>query len=125
MAAISVLPVSGFMKLQAGLYQSVFQAPGGCISVTVNARMITMDLAANSKIRMAIVSGDIYIDGTTTPPDDKYWIQPKDLILGPDGLTVGIFEDSAIVLAPGENIVMYSDTNLVVGRVHGLMRSVG
>ena len=123
MATINILPVSGQKKLEAGKYHSVYQAPADCISVTINARMITMDLTVDSKIRMAIVSSDIYVDNTTNPPDDKYWIQPKDLILGPKGLTVGIFEDSAIILAPGENLVMYSDNDLVVGHVHGLMRT--
>lgn len=123
MSTINILPISGQKKLEAGKYHSVYQAPADCISVTLNARMITMNLAVDSKIRMAIVSNDIFVDGTTTPPDDKYWIQPKDLVLGPNGLTVGIFEDSAIVLAPGENIVMYSNNDLIVGHVHGLMRT--
>jgi len=119
---ITVSVAKANKALEAGKYHIVYTAPAGCVSATVNARMVSRNLAVDSKTRMAIVAPG-FVDGGVTPPGNETYVQPVDLILGPGGITVGMFEDSAIVLAPGESIVMYSDTANVAGRVHGFVRT--
>jgi hypothetical protein len=122
MSTINITPDSGSKNLAAGVYTSVYTAPSGCVSATVNARIISQNLANNIKTRMAIVPAG-WTDGTTAP-DSKYWVQPVDLVLGPTGVVAGVLEDTAIVLKPGDSIVMYSDAGSATGRVHGLVRTL-
>ena len=121
MATINVTAIKASLKSAAGQYKSLYQASSNCISATVNIRMLTVDIITNSKIRLYVVPGS-FSEGVT-PPDDAFLIQPKDLILGPDGVTVGVFEDTAIVLNPQEQVIVYSDNGNVVSRIHGFNRT--
>lgn len=125
MPTIQFNPVSANAILAAGQYKKVYTAPLGCVSATVNARMVSHDLLADIKTRMAIVPDAIaFVDGAVPPPDD-YWSHAVDLILGPSGISTGVIEDTSLVLSPGESIVMYIDSNSANARVHGIMRSMG
>jgi hypothetical protein len=125
MPTIQIAAVSASKKLAGAMYEVVYTAPLTGISVTVNARMVSLNLALNAKVRMAIVPASVAFVDSAIPPADQYWVQPVDVVLGPAGVDVGVLEDTGIVLSPGESIVMYSDIPDVSVRVHGLARSMG
>ena len=123
MSTINITPAKGTRNLDAGVYSIVYTAPLSCISATVNARLISHDLTQNIKTRIAIVPNS-FTEGTIAPTNDL-WSSPVDMVIGPNGITSGIIEDTAIVLSPGESIVMYTDLGNANARVHGLIRTVG
>ena len=124
MSSTVIAPANGNKSLTAGVYNVIYIAPLDCVSATVNFRLISRDLTQNIKTRIAIVPNG-FIDGSATPPPNNTWIAPIDIILGPNGVTSGIIEDTAIVLSPGETIIAYVDADLVTARVHGLIRTIG
>ena len=124
MPSINITPATGNKNLAAGQYNVIYAAPVGCVNATVNARIVTQDLTKNLKIRLAIVPAG-FTDGSTTAPADNTWIAPLDIVLGPNGISSGILEDTAIVLAAGETLVAYSDLGFATARVHGLVRTIG
>jgi len=123
MSTINVNGVSVNKALSPGKYKILYTAPLTCLFATLNARLVTKNLLVDSKVRVAIVPAG-FTDNSASPPPDSQWIQPVDLILGPGGITVGIIEDSGIILNPGESIIMYADNDNITGRVHGFVRSV-
>lgn len=118
-----IAPMGVTKKLVAGQYMVLASVPVGKESATVNARIVSLNLAADVKVRMAIVP-IAWADGSSVAPSDDQWIQPVDLILGPNGIHNGIMEDTGIVLLPGTALVAYSNTGLATGRAHGFMRSI-
>lgn len=117
-------PLAVSKILTAGKYRTLAVCPGSSISAVVNVRFVSRNLAADSKIRLAIVPST-FLDNSVTAPTDDQWIQPVDLILGPNGIGVGIIEDTGIVLKPNEMLVAYSDNGLVTARSHGFLRTAG
>lgn len=110
-------PIDIGVALTAGQYTTLAGCPAASLSAVVNIRLISRDLTADVKVRLANV-GEAFVDGAT-PPADSEWIQPLDLVLGPTGVTAGILEDSAIVLKPGRKIVAYADASKVTAHIHG------
>ena len=111
-------PVRASQVLTANAYTPIYNLPLSAISAVVNARFVSLDLTKDSKIGLAVVPNGA--DLSTI--DTKYYNQPVGLVLGPNGISIGIVEDTGIVLCPGDTVVMFSDTDLVVGHVHGFIR---
>jgi len=124
MSSINITPANGNKNLVAGVYNVVYAAPSGCISATVNARIVSHDLTQNISCTMYIVPNG-YIVGSSVVPNDNTLISPKNVVLGPNGVASGIMEDTSIVLAPGETLVVYTDIGFSTSRVHGLVRTIG
>ena len=122
MSTLSITPANGKKNLVGGVYHVLYSAPAGCVSATVNARITSHDLTQNTKIRMAIVPSS-FAEGNIAPSNDC-WISPIDMVLGPNGISVGSIEDTALVLSPGEQIVVMSDIGNATARAHGLVRTV-
>lgn len=113
-------PIDSGVDIPAGQYVTVGVCPAEAKAAAVNVRLVSRDLARNIKVRLAVVPL-AFVDGAT-PPADTDWIQPVDLVLGPNGVAVGILEDSGIVLSPGRKIVAYSDVGYLTARIHGYLK---
>jgi hypothetical protein len=107
--------------LEAGKYKKVMDLPSSAVTGTFNIRIVSHDLAADVKVRLAICD-ETFLNDSLVPPDNAKWIQPVDTILGPTGFKYGMIEDTAVVLKQGEIIVAYSNTGKATCRVHGHVR---
>lgn len=90
-------------------------------SVTANIRVITTDLAANISVQLALVPSGMALTNSLNP---EYYLQPKDIVLGPNGITDGFLEDTAVIIPAGMKLVAKASAGGLVCRAHGLTREV-
>lgn len=123
MAEIITDPISDGKALTAGVYTTLHYCQAPQQSATLNVRMVSRSLTDNIAIRLYLAPA-AFVDGGS-PPAADYIIQPQDLVLGPDGIKVGIFEDSAVVMKPGQKLIAYVDKSLCTAHWHGFAKRQG
>ena len=117
--------VSEKCALPDGVYVPLFTAPSGCADVVVNYRIVSNDITTDTTVRAAICNSG-YVAGTAPSPAD--WIQPGNFKIGPSGVTVGIMEDTSVVMGPGEVLVVWASNGtssafIATARVHGFQKA--
>ena len=104
-----------------GTFGEIMRVDGSDTSATVNVRVISMDLSQDYTLQLAIVPVGTAI---STPITNEQLLQPKNIKLGPTGLTGGFLEDVAIIVPAGMKLVGKANVaNALVARSHGFKRS--
>lgn len=100
-------------------FTEVFRVEAPAISYTANIRVISMDLTANVSLQLALVP--MATAPNTAFTGDQY-LQPKNIIIGPNGINGGFLEDTAVIIPQGMKLVARVSATGLVCRAHGLKR---
>jgi hypothetical protein len=104
-------------------FQTVIAIDTPLISATLNIRFLLNNMDISSKLQAAIVP--LSFDNNSDTVASSQWLQPVDIILGPAGVTVGIVEDTGVVILAGYKLIAKVDTGVITCRAHGFGRMPG
>ena len=124
--AASVQSIDAMVELASGQYVLLYEVPttGNAVSATFNYRIVTHNLSSDITIRVAKV---VVANWTVGANPQGGWIMPVDLDIGPNGVNVGVVEDTAIVMSPGIGLVVYANGGSNTGvcasaALHGFLK---
>ena len=122
MSTVLTNPYSNQVAISATTWTKFAECASPLTNLSINYRLLSRDLTSDVKIRVAQVPVT-FIEASAQPTDDQ-WIQPFDLILGPNGVKTGIAEDTGFILPVGFKLIAKADKVQVTAKAHGYTKQV-
>lgn len=123
---ISNVPFNTSAEIGTGAqFTEIFAVSGQDVSATVNITVLSIATQSSPgvsppiNLQMALIPSNQALTASIQP---SQYVQPKDIIIGQNGVNSGILECSAIIIPNGMKLVAKASESGLVGRAHGFLR---